>query len=154
MSASSARTGSTSVTMTWAPRPRARSAIPLPHGPKPATTTTFPASSVLVARRIPSITDCPVPQKLSNMRLVRDASAATIGNASVPSAAIRRSLATPVVVDSQPPRTPAQQLGPLGVQRVHQVAAVVDDQVGRGVQGPVDVLVVGAAGPPRTGRRR
>jgi hypothetical protein len=37
------------------------------------------------------------------------------------------------------------------VQRVHQVAAVVDDQAGLGVQGPVDVLVVGAPVHPGTG---
>ena len=35
-----------------------------------------------------------------------------------------------------------QQLGALGVQRVHQVAAVVHDQVGRAVQGAVQMGVV------------
>ena len=61
MTAARARTGSTSVTITCAPRPRARSAMPLPHGPNPATTTVLPASSVLVARMMPSMTDWPVP---------------------------------------------------------------------------------------------
>ena len=103
--ASSARTGSTSVTMTSAPKPRARSATPRPLAPNPATTTVLPASSVLVARRMPSIADCPVPQVLSTIRLVAVSLAAITGNASAPSAAIRRSLITPVVVDSQPPLT-------------------------------------------------
>jgi hypothetical protein len=103
--ASSARTGLTSVTITWAPKPRARSATPRPLAPNPATTTVFPASSVLVARRMPSIADWPVPQVLSTRRLAGVSFAATTGNASAPSAAIRRSLITPVVVDSQPPLT-------------------------------------------------
>jgi hypothetical protein len=42
---------------------------------------------------------------LSTIRLVAVSLAAITGNASAPSAAIRRSLITPVVVDSQPPRT-------------------------------------------------
>ena len=104
--ASSALTGSTSVTMTWAPKPRARSATPRPLAPNPATTTVLPASRVLVARRMPSIADCPVPQVLSTIRLVAVSLAAITGKARAPSAAIRRSLITPVVVDSQPPRTP------------------------------------------------
>ena len=54
---------------------------------------------------MPSIADCPVPQVLSTMRLVAVSLAAITGNASAPSAAIRRSLITPVVVDSQPPLT-------------------------------------------------
>jgi len=103
--ASRARTGSISVTMTWAPNPRARSATPRPLAPNPATTTVLPASSVFVARMMPSITDCPVPQVPSTMRLVAVSLAAITGNASAPSAAIRRSRITPVVVDSQPPRT-------------------------------------------------
>ncbi len=57
------------------------------------------------------MTDCPVPQVLSNIRLVVVASVATIGKASAPSSAIRRSLITPVVVDSQPPRTAASNSG-------------------------------------------
>ena len=103
--ASRARTGSTSVTMTWAPSPCAQAAMPCPHGPNPATTTARPASRMLVARSTPSSTDCPVPAVLSNIRLVVVASAATMGNASAPAAAIRRSRSTPVEVDSQPPRT-------------------------------------------------
>ena len=107
--ASSARTGSTSVTMTWAPKPRAYSATPRPLAPNPATTTVFPASSVLVARRMPSMADCPVPQVLSTIRLAAVSLAAITGKASAPSAAIRRSLITPVVVDSQPPLTPGSR---------------------------------------------
>jgi hypothetical protein len=103
--ASRARTGSTSVTITCAPRPRARSATPRPLAPNPATTTVLPASSVLVARRMPSTTDCPVPQVPSTRRLAAVSSAAMTGKASAPSAAIRRSLITPVAVDSQPPLT-------------------------------------------------
>ncbi len=93
------------MTITWAPKPRAYSATPRPLAPNPATTTVLPASSVLVARRMPSMTDCPVPQVLSTIRLVAVSLAAITGNARAPSAAIRRSLITPVVVDSQPPRT-------------------------------------------------
>ena len=103
--ASSARTGSISVTMTRAPKPRARSATPRPLAPNPATTTALPASSVFVARRMPSITDWPVPQVPSTRRLAAVSWAAMTGKASAPSAAIRRSLITPVVVDSQPPLT-------------------------------------------------
>ena len=106
--ASRARTGSISVTMTWAPDPRARSATPRPLAPNPATTMVLPASSVLVARRMPSMTDCPVPHIPSTRRLAGVSFAAMTGNASAPSAAIRRSLITPVVVDSQPPRTPGR----------------------------------------------
>ncbi len=103
--ASSARTGSISVTITCAPKPRAYSATPRPLAPNPATTTVLPASRVLVARRMPSMADCPVPQVLSTMRLTAVSLAAMTGKASAPSAAIRRSLITPVAVDSQPPLT-------------------------------------------------
>jgi len=103
--ASRARTGSISVTITCAPNPRAYSATPRPLAPNPATTTVLPASSVFVARRMPSTADCPVPQVLSTMRLTSVSLAAITGKASAPSAAIRRSLITPVVVDSQPPLT-------------------------------------------------
>ena len=51
------------------------------------------------------MTDCPVPQVPSTRRLTAVSCAATTGKASAPSAAIRRSLITPVVVDSQPPLT-------------------------------------------------
>jgi len=54
---------------------------------------------------MPSIADCPVPQVPSTRRLAAVSFAATTGNASAPSAAIRRSLITPVLVDSQPPLT-------------------------------------------------
>ena len=64
------------------------------------------------------------------MRLTAVSLAATTGKASAPSAAIRRSRITPVVVDSQPPLTVASRSGRPRVQGVHQVAAVVDDQVG------------------------
>ena len=84
MTASSARTGSTSVTMTWAPSPRARCAIPRPHQPNPATTTVRPASRMLVARNSPSMTDWPVPCVLSSISRVPVASAATAGKASAP----------------------------------------------------------------------
>ena len=61
MTASSARRGSTSSTITEAPMPRTRLAMPRPHQPNPATTTRLPAISMLVARRRPSTVDCPVP---------------------------------------------------------------------------------------------
>ena len=47
--------------MTWAPMPLRALATPRPHQPYPATTTVFPASSMFVARMMPSIVDCPVP---------------------------------------------------------------------------------------------
>jgi hypothetical protein len=109
--ASSARTGSISVTITWPPRPRIRLAMPCPQEPNPATTTVLPASSVLVARSTPSMTDWPVPQVLSTIRRAGVSLAATTGKASAWAAAIRRSLITPVVVDSQPPRTVASRPG-------------------------------------------
>ena len=55
--ASSARTGSTSVITTRAPRARADSAMPTPQAPNPATTTVFPASRTPLARSSPSMTD-------------------------------------------------------------------------------------------------
>ena len=61
MTASSARSGLTSVTMTFAPMPRARAAKPRPHIPYPAATTFFPASRMSVARMMPSTVDWPVP---------------------------------------------------------------------------------------------
>ena len=59
--ASSALTGSISVTITLEPAPLSRLATPRPHHPYPATTTVQPASSTLVARTIPSTVDWPVP---------------------------------------------------------------------------------------------
>ncbi len=102
------------------------------------------------------MTDCPVPQVLSTMRLVAVSLAAITGKASAPSAAIRRSLITPVVVDSQPPLTPVSRAGRPRVQRVDQVAAVVDDQVRACglVQGPLDVPVVAAPVHPGPGEDR
>ena len=61
ISASRARTGSTSTTATWAPCPAIREAIPLPTQPYPAMTTLRPAIRMFVARRIPSTVDWPVP---------------------------------------------------------------------------------------------
>ena len=76
------------------------------------------------------MTDCPVPWVLSTSRVTGVSLAAMTGNASVPSAAIRRSRSTPVVVPSQPPRTRSStSRGALGVQGGHQVTAVVDDQI-------------------------
>ena len=57
------------------------------------------------------MTDWPVPKVLSTRRRVAVSLAAITGNFSAPSAAIRRSLITPVVVDSQPPRTPGSRSG-------------------------------------------
>jgi len=59
--ASSAFVGSISVTITSAPKPRARSATPLPQYPKPATTRMRPASKKFVARKTASKVDWPVP---------------------------------------------------------------------------------------------
>ncbi len=59
--ASMALMGSTSVTMTDAPRPLARMATPFPHHPYPATTSLLPATIRFVAVIQPSKADCPVP---------------------------------------------------------------------------------------------
>ena len=61
ITASMARTGSTSVTITLAPRPLARMVTPFPHQPYPATTTVDPATFRLVVRMMPSHTLWPVP---------------------------------------------------------------------------------------------
>ena len=61
ITASIALIGSTSVTMTLAPRPFARIATPLPHQPYPATTACFPAAMRLVVLLIAFQTDWPVP---------------------------------------------------------------------------------------------
>ncbi len=107
MLASSALTGSISVTMTRAPCPLARSATPRPQKPNPATTIVRPASSVLVARMMPSSVDWPVPYLLSNIRFVRVSLTATTGKRRACSAAIWRSRMMPVVVSSHPPVTPS-----------------------------------------------
>ena len=77
MTAFRAAIGSTSVTITLAPIPRARLANPLPQCPYPATTKVLPASKTLVARIIPSSVDWPVPCTLSKSHLV-DASLTAI----------------------------------------------------------------------------
>ena len=155
--ASSARTGSTSVMITRAPSARADSAMPTPQAPNPATTTVLPASSTPLARSSPSMTDWAVPCPLSTSRVTGVSLAAITGNASVPSAAIRRSRSTPVVVPSHPPAHPAERgrLRPR-VQRGHEVAAVVDDEVGAaprpvGAERELDVLVVGVPVHPGLG---
>ena len=55
MTASRARVGCTSVTMTFAPKPCARIAMPLLHQPYPPTTKFLPAIRTDVALRMPSI---------------------------------------------------------------------------------------------------
>ena len=57
MVASSALKGSTSVTITFAPIPFARMAVPFPHHPYPATTTVLPATMRLVVSMIAVQTD-------------------------------------------------------------------------------------------------
>ena len=101
--ASKARIGSTSVTMTSAPKPAARSASPLPHHPYPQTVTVFPAITILVVPMIASKLDCPVPYLLSKRYLVYASLTAITGNFNAPSACIACSLCTPVVVSSQAP---------------------------------------------------
>ena len=98
-------TGSTSVTITLAPRPLARMETPLPHQPYPATTTFFPATIRLVVRLIPSHTDWPVPYRLSNRCLQSALFTFTMGNSSFPSRFMASSRRIPVVVSSQPPIT-------------------------------------------------
>src|SRR5207247_787188 len=104
--ASSAFSGSISVTITFPPAPRARCANPRPHHPYPATTTVRPAINRLVARRMPSSVDCPVPYRLSNRCFVSESFTAITGNCSTPSRAIALRRMTPVVVSSVEPTTP------------------------------------------------
>ncbi len=54
MAASSAFNGSTSQTITFAPRAFALNATPLPHHPYPETTTVLPATSMFAALITPS----------------------------------------------------------------------------------------------------
>src|SRR3954467_12653092 len=109
--ASSARSGSTSHTITEAPSPCARSATPHPVHTYPRTTTVSPASSRFVARRIPSSTDCPVPKRSLNARSARASLTAITGTASPPAASSARSRTSPVVVSSVPPSMPASRSG-------------------------------------------
>ena len=74
--------------------------------------------------------DCPVPHVLSTMRLVAVSLAAITGNASAPSAAIRRSLITPVVVDSQPPRTPGSSAASNPLSTQDDIAAALAARYG------------------------
>ena len=150
--ASSARTGSTSVIRTRAPRPRAHSAIPAPQEPNPATTTVLPASRIPLARSRPSMTDCPVPPRVVHQPLDgrvagrdhREGERAFGRHPAQPQHAGGGALAAAA--------TPGQHVRPLRVQRVHQVTAVVDDQV-RAVraQRERDVLVVGLPVDPGAG---
>lgn len=57
MAACRALIGSISVTMTLHPNPRSDMQQPLPTSPYPATSATFPASMISVARLIPSQSD-------------------------------------------------------------------------------------------------
>src|SRR3954447_7147940 len=101
--ASSARSGSTSQTITDAPNPAARSATPRPVQPYPRTTMVCPASNTLVARTIPSSTDCPAPKRSLNARSARASLTAITGTASSPEASSARRRTSPVVVSSVPP---------------------------------------------------
>ncbi len=83
---------------------RARGArLPCPVHPYPSTTTVRPASSRLVARRIPSTVDWPVPKRSLKARSVRDSLTASTGQASAPRASSARTRSSPVVVSSVAP---------------------------------------------------
>src|SRR5436190_1927675 len=105
--ASSARIGSTSHTITVAPAPRARSAIPRPVAPYPSTTMVWPATKRLVARRMPSSADCPVPKRSLKARSDAASLTARIGNFSRPARSIARRPTRPDVVSSVPPMIPS-----------------------------------------------
>src|SRR3954447_21312351 len=109
--ASSARSGSTSQTITDAPNPCARRATPRPVQPYPSTTTVCPAKSRFVARRMPSSTDCPVPKRSLNARSARASLTAITGTARPPAASSARSRTSPVVVSSVPPSMPSSRSG-------------------------------------------
>ena len=111
MTASSAFKALTSVTITFAPNPRARLATPLPHHPYPATTTVVPAINRFVALIIPSNVLCPVPYRLSKKCFVRASFTAIIGYLRTPSAAMLLRRITPVVVSSVPATTCSTKAG-------------------------------------------
>ena len=101
--ASMARIGSTSVTVTLAPRPLALMATPFPHHPYPATTRFLPLTIRLVAVIHPSNADCPVPYLLSNRNFILESFTAMTGNFNTLSFAIALRRMTPVVVSSLAP---------------------------------------------------
>ncbi len=144
ITASMALSGSTSVTMTCAPIPRARCASPRPHQPYPAITKAAPARSAFVDLRMPSIVLWPVPYRLSNMCLVFASFTAITATLSAPSLAIALRRITPVVVSSMLPRSAADEIGPLAVDRGHEVRAVVqrDRRVRRERRSDVSVVAV------------
>ena len=129
--------------MTCAPRPRARWAMPRPHQPY-AGHHHGPAGQHDVGGP-----DDPVDGGLAGaVRAVQHQPGA--GGVRGDRGEGERALAGHPAQPDDPGRgglAPAQhlaeQVGPLSVQRLHQVAAVVHDQVRAGVQGPVDVLLVG-----------
>ena len=84
-------------------------ATPRPHHPYPAITTVLPATSILVVRRRPSITDCPVPYRLSKRYLLCASFTEIMGKARIPSAAMDFNRFTPEVVSSEPPRMPGRR---------------------------------------------
>ena len=92
ITASSARKGFTSVTITFAPSPFARIAMPFEQKPYPATTTVRPVTMLFVVYMIPSQTLCPVPWRLSKRCLQSASLTASMGKGSEPSLARARSL--------------------------------------------------------------
>ena len=130
ITASSARSGSTSVTMTRAPRPRRaiRDAARAPAVPAddehPAREQQIRRADDAVNRGLPGAVAI-VEEMFGQSR--RSPRSPDISSA--PSFAIARRRMTPVVVSSVPPITLGQQIGALFVQRRKQVGAVVHRDV-------------------------
>ena len=91
--------GSTSVTVTFAPKPLALIAIPEEQWPYPAITTFFPANSTCIPY-IAAIIPWPVPNSLSNWFLHLASFTGKSGTFKTPFLSIALNLLTPVVVSS------------------------------------------------------
>ena len=101
--ACNAQIGSISEIITRQPAERKDLAEPLPTSPKPATTATFPAIIMSVARLIPSTRDSLHPYRLSNFDLVTESFTLIAGIGSVPLVILSYKRLTPVVVSSEIP---------------------------------------------------
>ena len=111
IAACKAQIGSISVTMTRQPALRSESAVPLPTSPYPATTATFPAIMMSVARRIASTADSLHPYLLSNFDFVTESLTLIAGIGNVPAFIRSYRRKTPVVVSSERPLMPAPSSG-------------------------------------------
>src|SRR5437016_12230799 len=89
--------------MTLHPCPFSDWQHPLPTSPYPQITATFPDNITSVARKMPSISECRQPYRLSNLLLVTLSLTLMAGNSSVPAFCISYRRCPPVVVSSLTP---------------------------------------------------